>query len=143
MQEIDEEDDPTSSASEYFTPPEIREAADATRQNLIPEKSRKKYEGEYGVYKTWQTAKNLKHTSENVLLAYFGELAKIKAPSTLWAIYSMLKSTLDVNENVKISEYTKLTSFLKYQHKGFQSKKSQVFTAAQISFWRRHRTKFI
>ena len=51
--------------------------------------------------------------SENVLLAYFSEISQTKKLSTLWEIFSMLKSTNDVTENVKIGIFTKVISFLK------------------------------
>lgn len=114
------------------TPPEIKEVAERTRLNLLPKLSKNKYENEYITYKKWKDDNHVKQTSENVILAYFDKLSTLKAPSTLWSIYSMLKSTIDATENIDIKNYTKVTALLRNLKKGFQSKKSQVFTANEI-----------
>src|SRR5436190_1394297 len=44
----------------------------------------------------------------------------------------MLKTTLDINNNIKIYKYDKLTLFMKIQSKGYEAKKSKVLTASQI-----------
>ncbi|XP_011687447.1 PREDICTED: uncharacterized protein LOC105449760 [Wasmannia auropunctata] len=74
----------------------------------------------------------IKSLSENVILAYFTELSHTHKPSSLWATYSMLKSTLNVNNNVNIHNYPKLVSFLKKQAQGFKSRKSKTLTAEEI-----------
>ena len=116
----------SDSKSEFLTPPQIKDAAEETKRNLLPTKSKKKYDGKYLTYKLWKEQNLVKQTSENVLLAYFNELSQTKRPFTLWAVFSMLKSTIDVTENVKI------VSFLKKQRTVFQSKKAKVFTAAEV-----------
>ncbi|XP_029171116.1 uncharacterized protein LOC114940557 [Nylanderia fulva] len=70
--------------------------------------------------------------SEKTLLAYFIELSKSNKPSTMWATYSMLKTTINIKNNININKYENLTSFLKTQSKGFQSKKANTLTPEQI-----------
>ncbi|XP_043465336.1 uncharacterized protein LOC122500461 [Leptopilina heterotoma] len=90
------------------TPPEISVAASSVVTNLLPPKSKEKYE------------------------LYFNEMAKTKQPSTLWSQYSMLKSTLSVKNNININSYQKLIAFLKRKSNGFKSKKSNTLTAQEV-----------
>lgn len=114
------------------TPPELREIAKNMDDNLLPEKSKNLYMNAYKTFQTWCVGKKVKKTSENVLLAYFEEQAEAKKASTLWAIFSMLKSTIKLRENVDISRYFKLIAFLKKQNKNYVAKKSSVFTKEEI-----------
>lgn len=80
-----------------------KEALEAVAK-LLPQKSRLIYEKEYTCFQRWKMAKKINSLSETVLLAYFSEKAKKVKPSTLWSYYSMLKSTILVNENCDISK---------------------------------------
>ncbi|KAJ8980605.1 hypothetical protein NQ317_017366 [Molorchus minor] len=71
-----------------------RDAANSVISNLLPEKSRRQYQNAYQQFKEWCETNKARKISENVLLAYFAEKSKKVKSSTLWAIYSMLKSTL-------------------------------------------------
>ncbi|XP_073966826.1 uncharacterized protein isoform X2 [Choristoneura fumiferana] len=113
-------------------PPEIKEAAQAIVNNLLPEKSKDKYLKVYTNFTTWMSENSTTSFSENVLLAYFGELSKTLKPSTLWGIYSMLKATLSSKNNVNINSYKRLTSLLKRFSMGYKSKKSKVLTAENV-----------
>ena len=117
----------SDSESEFLTPRQIRDDAEETKRNLLPTKSKKKCEGEYLTYKLWKEQNLVKQTSENVLFAYFSELSQTKKHSTLWAIFSMLKSTIDVIEKVKIGIFTKVISFLKKQKKRLPEQKGKSF----------------
>lgn len=44
----------------------------------------------------------------------------------------MLKCTLNLNDNIDISKYMKLTSFLKQNNVGYQPKKAKVLTREQV-----------
>lgn len=111
-----------------FTPPEIRETANLASTNLLPDKSKLRYIKSYDAFKNWCQKKQIKSMpSENVMLAYFSELAKNKKPSTLWATYSMLRTTLNINDNIDISKFSKLIAFIKKQNVGYKPKKSLVF----------------
>lgn len=114
------------------TPPEIVEAASNVALNLLPPKSREKYEFAYKRFMDFRRGKNTESCSENVVITYFADLAvKLKA-STLWSNYSMLKSTLMCKENVDITKYHKLRAFLKRQSDGYKAKKSKVLNKLQI-----------
>lgn len=52
--------------------------------------------------------------------------------STLWSLYSMVKSTVQINDNVDISKYAKLIAFLKRQNDGYEAKKSTILTMDNI-----------
>lgn len=114
------------------TPPEITGIANEATKNLLPLKSKDKYLLVYKNFNHWRQEKNISSFSENVLLAYFSELSTKLKPSSLWAHYSMLKSTINLNNSINIGHYAKLTSFLKRQSNGYECKKSKVLTSPQI-----------
>ena len=66
-------------------------------------------------------------------MAYFGGLAKRYKSSSLWTQYLMLKSTLNINNNVDISKYSKLWAFLKRKSEGYIPKKAKTFTPEEIN----------
>lgn len=115
------------------TPPTILEAAKATTLELLPIKSRKRYELANSQFEDWRKKNNVKSSySENVLMAYFGELSAKVSPNTLWTQYSMLKSTLSIHQNINISQYIKLRAFLKRKNDGYLPKKSKVLSSQEI-----------
>lgn len=59
-------------------------------------------------------------------------MSQTHKPSTLWATYSMLKTTLNINNNININKYDRLIPFLKRQSQGYTQKKSKVLTSEQI-----------
>lgn len=46
-------------------------------------------------------------------------------PTTLWSIYSMLKTNLLIKEKIDISKYRKLSVFLKQTNAGYQPNKTK------------------
>ena len=99
----------------------------------MPEKSKVRYEKTYKYFRDWCSKKGIENfTSESVILAYFGDVAKTKKPSTLWAHYSMLRSTVNFKDNVDISKYTKLLAYLKKENAGYQPTKSSTFTKENV-----------
>ena len=68
---MDENDEPIA-----LTPPEVKECAREVSLNLLPAKSRVRYEKTYTEFKDWCRAKRVNHCSETVLLAYFSEILK-------------------------------------------------------------------
>ncbi|EFN70780.1 hypothetical protein EAG_00488 [Camponotus floridanus] len=118
--------------SDELTPPEIAQIAKNTIQSLLPQKSKVKYTTAYNNFIDWTITKNIKSFSENTMLAYFTQLSQMYKPSSVWATYSMLKATLNINNDINIQNYTKLTSFMKQLSKGYQPKKSKVLTPSQI-----------
>ncbi|KAJ8914729.1 hypothetical protein NQ315_017439 [Exocentrus adspersus] len=88
---------------ENDVPEEIREAANAANLQLIPEKSRLRYEKEFENFNQW--------CDEKRVTGYNEEKA-----NTLWSKYSMLKLTTNVRKTVDISKFPKLIAFLKRQN---------------------------
>jgi hypothetical protein len=116
------------------TPPHITEKAKEATNNLLPKKSRERYDIVYKKFMEWRLKNNIKSFSENVLLAYFEELSSGMKPSSLWAIYSMLRTTINIKQNnTNIATYHKLISLLKRKSDGFKSKKSKTLTSKEIN----------
>lgn len=117
------------------TPPEIREAADEISMDLLPQKSKEIYNRAYRNFQNFMLEKGIVNISENVLLAYMAELAKSKKCSTLWSIYSMLRSTINLRVSLDISKYLKLRAFLKQKNQGYIPKKSKVLSKQQFDMF--------
>lgn len=116
------------------TPPEVSKIAADVVDNLLPTKSSGIYEAAFKRFQKWCNEKNIKNNSENVLLAYFSELAnkqKMKG-STMWSHYSMLRSMLNIKQGIDISKYLKLRAYLKKLNEGCIPKKAKVFTREQF-----------
>lgn len=114
------------------TPPELREAAEETVAELLPKKSKEAYDQQYILFKQWCTIHKAEHASENVLIAYFQEQGK-SIKSTMWSTYSMLRSCLNVYENLDISKYLKLQAYLKRLSDGYKPKKSKILESDEIN----------
>lgn len=76
--------------------------------------------------------KKITRYSEPVLLAYFSIIAQKGLIASLWPKYSMLKSTLNLKNNVDISKFNKLIMFIKKQKVGYVAKKSKVLEKEHI-----------
>ncbi|XP_034939961.1 uncharacterized protein [Chelonus insularis] len=98
----------------------------------LPDKSKKLYTSAYENFIKWRSKKGTSLASESVLLEYFTELNEKYKPSSLWAIYSMLKKTLSMQEKININNYNKLSSLLKKLSRGFKSTKSRVLSSENI-----------
>ena len=81
---------------------------------LLPAKSQKRYEQVYKLFTEWQSEKKISSFSKEILIVYFNEKAKKLKPSSLWSIYSMLRVTIKLNQNIDIANYGKLKSILKF-----------------------------
>lgn len=99
---------------------------------LIPEKSRDQYLRTYDAFKKWQQENDCKLFSERVFLAYFNEKSNVWKPSSMWAHYSMLRSTMFLNHHIDLKDYKDLNAFLRVAAKGFKSKKATMFTTEEI-----------
>lgn len=116
------------------TPPELRNAAEIAKNDIIPRKSKNRYQNAYNNFIVWQEKNGASDIfSESVLLAYFNELSITKSPATLWSTHSMLKSMLKLKHHVSIVKFTNLFGFLKAKGKGYTPKKAPVFSDEQIS----------
>ncbi|CAH1364246.1 unnamed protein product, partial [Tenebrio molitor] len=100
---------------------------------VIPEKSKERYENTYKIFKNWATKKCL-NIDEKSLLAYFViRNEKLKSPSSLWAEYSMLKSTIFLHDSVDISKFSTVIAFLKKKNVGYRPKKANIFTKEEFT----------
>lgn len=127
------ETDESDADFEGCTPPDIVDMARSAISNILPEKSKVKYEAQYKRFMVWCEINKVTNYTENVLLAYFSsEKEKFKS-STLWSHYSMLRTTLLSSNNVDIKTYPKLISFLKRLNVGYRAKKSKILTRDQIN----------
>lgn len=95
------------------TPEELLAVVAEAEKDLIPAKSRPKYNLAYDKFMKWKQEKQCTSFSENVLLAFFKEKSLIWKPSTLWSQYSMLKSMIHLNHQIRLDSYLKLITFLK------------------------------
>lgn len=113
-------------------PENILQASNEAVQKILPKKSNDRYMDAYNKFIKWRTEQNTDSLDEEVFLAYFGEASKKYAPSSLWATYSMLKSTIVCSHNVNISNYPRLLALLKRMNNGFESKRAETFSAEEI-----------
>lgn len=115
------------------TPPELREVAEHTISELLPEKSKAAYDKEYQKFKCWCIENKASKISENVLLAYFQQESQSKKSSTLWVKYSMLRACLNIYEDLDISKFLKLQVYLKKQSSGYEPKKSKILEEDEVN----------
>jgi integrase len=113
-------------------PENILQRAAEVSADLLPVKSRLRYEQEYNSFTEWRTQKRIKIVSDDILLVYFSEKANTMKSSTLWSRFSMLKSCLAIKENTH-HQYPKTIAFLKRQAVGYIPKKSKILTAEQVT----------
>jgi nucleoid DNA-binding protein len=115
------------------TPAHIKLVAQNVIDDLLPKKSTSRYLKEYELFIKWSNENAVTSFNEYVLLAYFeGKSKKVKS-STLWSIFSMLKSTLNIKHNINIEKYTKLITFLKRSKVGYVPKKSKTLEIEEIA----------
>ncbi|KAJ8980321.1 hypothetical protein NQ317_009343 [Molorchus minor] len=140
--------DSESEYSESCTPPNITEVANSASANILPDKSRSRYEFVYKKFMNWRRNNQINSLTENVLLAYISEISKDLKPPNVWTMYSMLRIKRGNIEyfrqilwllqirlphfNIVISKYAKLKAFLKRRSPGYKSKKAKVLTPQQI-----------
>lgn len=115
-----------------LTPPELREAAEAAREGVIPAKSKDVYEKAYARFMAWLASQGTDRISENTLLPYFREMLKEKKPTTMWSEYSALKKMLRVRHAIDISAFASISDTLKQESKRHQKKKAATFTSEQV-----------
>lgn len=111
----------------------LDEAAKQISNNLLPEKSKARYNLCYQEFLLWQRKKKTSSFNENVLLVYFHELSKTLKPPTLWSRWSMLRTTLNLRNGIDINNYHNLKVFIKNCAKGYHSKKARVLTLSQVN----------
>ena len=84
------------SDSDDEIPREILDKAERIFRDLLPNKSKRKYESAYNEFMAWLKTKKTTLLSEEILTVYFEYLLKElnMKPSTVWVRYSMLKLTI-------------------------------------------------
>lgn len=100
--------------------------------NVLPDKSERMYKRCYEQFVVWQNEQNNTSVSEDTMLLYFTLMSKKFKPSSLWAKYSMLKSTILNFRNVNIGNYYRLTAFLSKNCKGFRPTKSKTLESKEV-----------
>lgn len=116
-----------------YLPAEISEEFQNAMDEILPAKSRDRYLQAYDVFVKWQESHGVRSFSEKVVMAYLIVASRKYKPPTLWSIYSMLKKTFIVKQNIDMTKYCRLRAFLKNKSDGYESKKSNVFTPDEIN----------
>ena len=114
------------------TPPHLEAGAQEVTTNLLPDKSKDKYEKFYNEFVIFKNENWVGVVTENTLLAFFRELPKKYAPTYLWTKYSFLKSTLKIRDGVDISKFKLLSAFLHKLSKTYKPKKAKTLTEENI-----------
>lgn len=114
------------------TPEELRAEADEAKNSILPDKSKLRYEQCYNAFSKWNIVMKVHVITENVLLAYFKNMAEKNAPPTLWTIYSMLRTMINIKHGVNITDFHNVTAFIKNKNKGYVPCKAPVFSEEQI-----------
>lgn len=99
----------------------------------LPATSKHRYNKIFQEFEKWRQLKQVKIISEKLLLEYFNEMSRKYKPSSLWAYYSMLKSTIKMNCDVDIASYHRLSEFLKTKGAGYKPTKTKVFTEQELA----------
>lgn len=113
-------------------PLDIVESAKLVVLDLLPDKSKERYEQEYDTFKKWMNKNHVRKINEDAVLVYFFKLSKTLKPSTLWSKYSMVRSCVNIKDNIDI-KYPKLIAFLKKQASWYKPRKSQIFTREEVN----------
>lgn len=110
----------------------------ASSEIPLPNSTLLKYKNAYTTFIKWQESKGItsfdEDSLEDILLDYFTEVSKTYKSSTLWSMYSKLKSTISHYNHIDISaNNSRLIAFLKEKAVGYQCEKFKVFTAEEIN----------
>lgn len=100
--------------------------------SLLPQVSHEKYQKTYSTFKEWCTNKNVSSIDEKILMVYFSNEINDYAPTTTWTIFSMLKATLSVKDNIDISRFNNLRALVKRKGEGYRPKKSEILKLSEF-----------
>ncbi len=107
---------------------------DQTFEFIPTGKTQHRYKGSYDVFIKWQQANGMTSFDEDVLIAYFKSASKTYKPTTLMSMYSMLKRTLGLHNNVDIASYKRLLDYLKALYNCHErGPRGKVFSAEEIN----------
>ncbi|XP_037036078.1 uncharacterized protein LOC119074189 [Bradysia coprophila] len=96
-------------------------------------KTLERYRMCYDVFIKWHESNAMAGFDEDVLLAYFNDVAKTNKFSTLMSMYSMLKRTLSKRHSIDIGSYSRLMDAIKEHSVGYERAKPKVFTVEEIN----------
>lgn len=102
--------------------------------DTLPKKSVDRYNLVYDSYKKWKLEHKtlLSNSEESNLIVYFKDLTKKLKPSTIWSVWSILKTTLNLRDNVNMNNFLNLKALIKNNSKGYKPKKSLVLKWDEI-----------
>lgn len=118
-----EDEDMDAEASDTFN---------KTTYQALPPVSQVKYQTAYQVFQKWNKSNGWCAISEDLLMKYFVELNAKSKPSTLFAIFSMLKATFRINDDIDIAVYSKLIEYIKGRNASYKPAKAKIFTDEEI-----------
>ncbi|XP_023310086.1 uncharacterized protein LOC108905534 isoform X2 [Anoplophora glabripennis] len=98
----------------------------------LPSKSKARYEKTYAMFKQWLDTRNLAITEQSLLQFFIERSKNLNSPSSLWVEYSILKTTININDNMNIGQFHKLAHFLKKKSIGYKVKQAKVFTRDEM-----------
>lgn len=101
--------------------------------DMLRENSRKRYQSAYKIFMSWCSSKQFEELTEDAIFTYFEELSQTYSSTTLWSLYSMLRSMLFIHHNINMEGHTKLKAFLKAKSRGYKAKKYKVFTQEEVN----------
>lgn len=126
-------DDDANFEDSFLPDDENLQGADDDEDDIRCGRSKDRYWKAYNAFVNWQKSQPTSSFAEcDDLMAYFNEKSQLCKPSTLWAMYSMLRSTLLSKHQIDISKQSKLIEFLKQKNDGFIGKKTKVFKPEEI-----------
>lgn len=92
-----------------YIPSHIKEVAEKVIENLLPPKYNNRYYKEYEIFiKCEQNSVTVNNACFIRLL--YRKIEDLKS-STMWSIFSMLKSTLNIRHNINIGTFSKLIAY--------------------------------
>lgn len=112
---------------------EIEEAWKAGCDELIPKKSKQRYELAYASLCIWLKEHDVDINEKNILAYFVLRNSKLTSPGSLWSEFSMLKTMIKLNNGIDIGSFNKLLCFLKKKNVGHRPKKSKVFSREDVN----------
>lgn len=100
--------------------------------DIVPEKSKQRYEQSYEKFALWCGKENFTVFDEDCLLAYFSNAMGDMKPTTKWSHYSMLKVMLQSKHNINMDKFERLKALLKQESVGHETKKASCLTLEQV-----------
>lgn len=98
--------------------------------DLLPSKSKDRYMNAENDFRSFMMERNVEVVDEGIVLMYLIKKSTELAPSGLYPLFSMLKSTITEQ---RLDNYYKVKEFLKTMTKGYTPKKSPTFSLEQCN----------